>query len=157
DTTTSKNPLVIRYPLSNSSIKIILRYYIDKGECKIPNSTGSFTLLRQAVKEKFDKLEKTEINDINFEYFQGNVKKGEIVENEFHFNTLVDNIQLNDKNERIINYLKVQIKGKKVYGDWEVAKIYDDLFTSSETIGKFEIGDLPELSPSLDRDELKSF
>ncbi|CAI2201886.1 1487_t:CDS:2, partial [Funneliformis geosporum] len=133
---------------------------IRAGECKIPNSTGSFTLLRQAVKEKFDKLEKTEINDINFEYFQGNVKKGEIVENEFHFNTLVDNIQLNDKNERIINYLRVQIKGKKAYGDWklwEVATIYDNFFTSSETIGQFEIGDLPELSPSLDRDELKSF
>lgn len=95
------------------AVNVNLRYYIYKDECQIPHSSGSFILLRQAVKEKFDRLEKTEINDLYFEYFQGNSKKGKIVENEFHFNTLVDNIEPYNKKERIANYLKVQIKGKR--------------------------------------------
>ena len=115
------------------------KFYLSKGECKIPHSSGSFALLRQFVKQTFDRLEKTKIDDLYFEHFQGNIKKGEIVENEFHFNVLVDNIEPNNKKERIINYLKVQIKGKKAYCDLkmkEVAKIYDDVFTSSEGISK---------------------
>jgi hypothetical protein len=53
-----------------------LRLILNKDKCEIPHSSGSFTLLQQAVKEKFDRLEKTEINDIHFEYFQSNAKKG---------------------------------------------------------------------------------
>jgi len=47
-------------------------------------------------------------------------RKREMIENEFHFNTLVDNIQPNDKKERIINDLRVQIRGQKAYGDWKI-------------------------------------
>ncbi|CAB5180814.1 unnamed protein product [Rhizophagus irregularis] len=138
DSSTSKDPLVICYCCwSRAVIKVNLRFYLNKDECKIPHSSSSFTLLRQAIKEKFEKLEKTEITDLYFEYFHGNSKKREIVENEFHFNMLVNNIQLNNKQEHTINYLKVQVKGKKVYGNWkikEVAKIYNDAFTSVETL-----------------------
>ncbi|PKC07215.1 hypothetical protein RhiirA5_418502 [Rhizophagus irregularis] len=116
DSSTSKDPLVICYCCwSRAVIKVNLRFYLNKDECKIPHSSSSFTLLRQAIKEKFEKLEKTEITDLYFEYFHGNSKKREIVENEFHFNMLVNNIQLNNKQEHTINYLKVQVKGKKVY------------------------------------------
>ncbi|GBC43886.2 hypothetical protein GLOIN_2v1869411 [Rhizophagus irregularis DAOM 181602=DAOM 197198] len=98
DSSTSKDPLVICYCCWSRALN------------------SSFTLLRQAIKEKFEKLEKTEITDLYFEYFHGNSKKREIVENEFHFNMLVNNIQLNNKQEHTINYLKVQVKGKKAYG-----------------------------------------
>ncbi|CAB4432496.1 unnamed protein product [Rhizophagus irregularis] len=73
---------------------------------------------------------------------------------------LVNNIQLNNKQECIINYLKVQVKGKKVYGDWkikEVAKIYNDAFTSIETLHRFKIDTLPEASPLLESNELEDF
>jgi hypothetical protein len=69
---------------------------------------------------------------------------------------LIDNIEPNNKKERIINYLKVQVKGKNAYGDWkikEVAKIYNDEFTSVETIHKFKIDTLPELSPPLESND----
>ena len=38
-----------------------LRFYFSKSECKIPHSSGSLTLLRKAIKERFDKLEKIEL------------------------------------------------------------------------------------------------
>ena len=38
-----------------------------------------------------------------------------------------------------------------------MAKIYDDVFTSSEAINKFNLDDLPELSPAFDPNELDNF
>jgi hypothetical protein len=36
-----------------------------------------------------------------------------MIKNRFHFNILVNNIKLNNKKECTINYLKVQVKGKR--------------------------------------------
>src|SRR2546421_719313 len=96
----SKFAFPFSFPVVSSTnvffaVNVSLRYYLYKDECQLPHSSGSFTLLRQTVKEKFNRLEKTKINDLYFEYFEGNSKKGKLVENEFYFNMLVNNIEPN--------------------------------------------------------------
>ena len=134
-----------------------LRFYHTTAECEIPHSSGSLSLLRDAVKAEFDRLEKISTNDLYFEYTQGKLKKK--IDSEFHFNIIVNNTKPNDQNERILD-LKVQIKGQKAYEEWkmsEVAKLYNDAFKSSETMAKFSIDDLPESSPPLTSGDLESF
>ncbi|CAG8511274.1 501_t:CDS:2 [Ambispora leptoticha] len=161
---TNSTELLVRYPLSDLSIKVNCRFTankcVNKGECCIPHSSGSFSLLQECVKTEFnEKLENIPTKNLYFEYYEDKILK-EQVKNEFHFNSLVNKIKRNDENELIINYFKVQVKDQKPYGDWkmkEISRIYDHAFESSEMIDKFRIEDLPELSAHFSNEELQCF
>jgi len=78
------------------------RYIHSKGKCLIPHSSGSLSLLKNAVKSDFEKLATCDI------YFED--KSGKKIENEFNFKALVNRAVPDDYNEIILD-LKVQIQG----------------------------------------------
>jgi len=122
---------------------------------RIPHSSGSWVLLREAVQKKFEELETCDF------YFVVKINsKEETIDNEFQFNSLVVRTDLNDRGDRFLD-LKIQIKGKKAYGDWsfkEVAKeIYNDAFDSIDSMPTLEIEEVFKLDPPLNDDDLKRF
>ncbi|CAG8449284.1 6786_t:CDS:2 [Scutellospora calospora] len=59
------------------------------------------------------------------------------------------------------NDLKIQIKGKKAFGDWTLkevgSEIYKNTFTSMDSMRKLSLEDFPELNPSFSDDEIAYF
>ncbi|CAG8712016.1 9150_t:CDS:2, partial [Dentiscutata erythropus] len=134
---TNSTELLVRYPLSDLSIKVNCRFTankcVNKSECHIPHSSGSFSLLQECVKTKFnEKLENIPTRNLYFEYYEDKNLIEQIM-NEFDLNSLVDKIKQNDESEIIINYFKVQVKDHKPYED------------------------LPELSTHFSNEELQCF
>ncbi|RIB14274.1 hypothetical protein C2G38_2195605 [Gigaspora rosea] len=122
---------------------------------EMPHSSGSWVLLREAVYKRFEKLQTCDF------YFVSKINSEEKkIENEFQFNKLVDRTDSNGHGGRFLD-LKIQIKGKKAYGDWtfkEVSKeIYNDAFDSIESMPIFEIHEIFKLDPPLNDDDLKRF
>ncbi|CAG8608477.1 11745_t:CDS:2 [Diversispora eburnea] len=160
DDTTAKSPLVVRYPISDSSIVVRFRFLQNLSDCRIPHSSGLWELLREEVREKFDRLATTDFIYIVKKNSNALNSSEEEIRNEYQLMNLISQTKPNELNERILN-LKVRIKGKKAFGDWsfkEVAReIYNDNFDSLRTMRKFDIKDLPELSPPISEEEVKYF
>ncbi|CAG8598612.1 8720_t:CDS:2 [Diversispora eburnea] len=142
--TTAKNPLIVRYPLLKENGH-------KPGKTKIPHNTGSLNLLREAVVEKFKKLQ-TE----NFYFFNDGTK--DEIWNNYHFNDLISQTELNG------NYnlkLKVKIEDKKSYSDWELKDAFKDIlqkeYDSLEDIPNFCLNNLPPLDHPFPEVELTNF
>ncbi|RIB25674.1 hypothetical protein C2G38_2138678 [Gigaspora rosea] len=161
--TTDISPLVVRYPFSDTSASlvfptvVIVKYRLlqNSDTYEMPHSSGSWILLREAVHKSFEKLQTCDF------YFVSKINSEEKkFENEFQFNKLMDRTDSNDKGERYLD-LKIQIKGKKAYGDWtlkEVSKeIYNDAFDSIESMPIFEIEKIIKLDPLLNDNNLNRF
>ncbi|PKC62383.1 hypothetical protein RhiirA1_465207 [Rhizophagus irregularis] len=89
DNTSSKNPLVIRYPLSDSS-NIYTKWCTAKFHF--------YLLKREAIAKFKNDLAEIEMGDI---YFEDQNNQG--IESAFHFNTLLNNIDQNGQNQYDLN------------------------------------------------------
>ncbi|CAG8604256.1 4939_t:CDS:2, partial [Ambispora leptoticha] len=141
DSTTAKTPLFVRYPLSNANRK-----------CKIPHTSGSLSLLREEVVKRFKELQTEEF------YFFNDETKDEI-RNEYCFNILISQTELNGNDYNI--KLKVKVGGKKSYSDWELKDVFKEIlrqdYKSLSGIPRFNLNDLLSLEHPFTEDELKSF
>nr|CAG8632193.1 11462_t:CDS:2 [Entrophospora candida] len=119
--TTDENPLVVRYTLSNA------------------DSNGSWVMLKEIVKEKFQNVKTSDF------YFVSKTDSEEKIENEFQFNRLVVRTDQNDRGERLLD-LKVQIKGKKAYGDWTLKEVSRDIYNNEfDSIGSMSTFKVEEI------------
>ncbi|RIB11386.1 hypothetical protein C2G38_2203574 [Gigaspora rosea] len=152
-TTTASKPLVVRYPLSDANIVVNYKFLRSSGEYQMPHTSGSWSLLREAIIERFDKL-LTE----NF-YFVNNETNKEIM-NEYQFNTLLSRTNPDEANDYILD-LKIRIKGKKAYGDWKFRDVFQDVLkqnhTSLDTVPRFNPNELPIINPPMSAQELDLF
>lgn len=86
-------------------------------------------------------------------------KKGEILEDEFQFNSWLSDIPLVEK-KRIIS-LSIQIRGRKAYYDWEFEEVSKQLLHTEykmiEDAPLFDLDVLPELATPLSEAILTSF
>ncbi|CAG8805850.1 21493_t:CDS:2 [Gigaspora margarita] len=141
DNTTAKTPLLVRYPFSNANSK-----------CKIPHTSGSLSLLREEVVKRFKELRTEEF------YFFSDETKDEI-RNEYSFNILVSQTELNNNNYNL--KLKVKVEGKKSYSDWELKDVFKEIlrqdYKSLGDMPRFNFNDLLTLEHPFTENELKSF
>lgn len=165
---TDKDPLVVRYTLSNLSIKVTFKFTVNKGtnkaDCHVEHTSNLFSVLQESVKEEFnEKLDNIPAKNINFEYYDGKVLK-EKIKNEFQMNVLVRNKmkKMQDGDEEvIIDYLKILIKDQKCYSDWKIDEVLTDIYRRETSMPEVEIQhldmdslDLPESCPQLSVEEL---
>ncbi|CAB4424360.1 unnamed protein product [Rhizophagus irregularis] len=149
DNTSSKNPLVVRYPLSDSSIDVKFRHIHKVAHCQIPHSSGSFYLLKREAIAKFkNDLAEIETGDI---YFEDQNNQG--IESAFHFNTLLNNIDQNGQNQYDLD-LKIRIKKRKSYSDWKIGDVLREIYNYKIDVlemvqVEFDMNSLPESSPPL--------
>ncbi|RIB12844.1 hypothetical protein C2G38_2041479 [Gigaspora rosea] len=139
--TTDSCPLIVRYPLSTSSIVVTYKSENRKVKCVLPHSSGSWDLLRKDVIKKFSKLSKfvyTKVGDLYFEISEGNHEENLDIKNEFQFNKLVKQIE-EKKKRRVLPDLIVQIKD------------YDGSFGQT-----FNLDELPKYN-SITEEEMKFF
>ncbi|CAG8621759.1 7222_t:CDS:2 [Ambispora gerdemannii] len=152
DNTTAKAPLVVRYPLSKENVVMNFTYVHKQGKCKIQHTTGSLSSLREAVVERFNELQTGEF------YFFNDETKDEI-RNEYHFNDLVSQTELNSNNYNL--KLKIKVEGKKSYSDWELKDVFKEIlqknYKSLSGMPRFNLNDLPSLEHPFTEDELKGF
>ncbi|CAG8642490.1 9511_t:CDS:2, partial [Ambispora leptoticha] len=81
--------------------------------------SNSWAMLRDAATKKFEHLITSDF------YFVVQDDTAEEIDNEFQFNNLMSRTPRNNFDECILN-LKVQIKGKKSYGDWKIKEVFED-------------------------------
>ncbi|CAG8647348.1 10008_t:CDS:2 [Rhizophagus irregularis] len=149
DNTSSKNPLVICYLLSDLSIDVKFRYIHKVVHCQIPHSSGFFYLLKREAIAKFkNDLAEIETGDIYFED-----QNNQEIESAFHFNTLLNNIDQNGQNQYDLD-LKIQIKKRKVYSDWKIGDVLREIYNYKIDVLKmvqveFDMNSLPKSSPPL--------
>ncbi|CAG8579777.1 6122_t:CDS:2 [Ambispora gerdemannii] len=152
--TSAESPLLVRYPLSSASINVTFKFLHNLGEYRMPHYSNSWALLREAATTKFEHLTTSDF------YFVVQNDSAEEIENEFQFNNLMSRIPRNYLDECILN-LKVQIKGKKTYGDWKIKEVFEDVlhqdFISLNTTPTFNLDYLPALDNPLPREELEFF
>ncbi|CAG8657593.1 25265_t:CDS:2 [Gigaspora rosea] len=152
-TTTALKPLVVRYRISDDCIKY--RFLRNSESFRIPHSSGSWVLIREAVQNRFNNLRNCDF------YFVAKVNSAEEeIINDFQFKSLVARTDSNSQGERFLD-LKIQIKGKKAYGDWtfkEVSnELYNNAFNSIDSMPIFEIEEIFKIDPPLNDDDLKRF
>ncbi|CAB4382743.1 unnamed protein product [Rhizophagus irregularis] len=157
DTTTDENPLVVRYPLSETSIEANLRFVNNRKEvCTIEHTTGSFNKLQIEAKARFETLDECTLSDI---YFECKIDKKEMkIENAYHFNLLVKKFKRLDQDELSLD-LKVLIRNRKSYSDWKLEEVLQDVYHYESGIlesvsNNFNMEDLPQLSPPLNDEVL---
>ncbi|KAF0466809.1 hypothetical protein F8M41_026096 [Gigaspora margarita] len=160
DNTTDTKPLVARYPISDSSIVVNFRFLRNTCKCRIPHSSGAWYLLRKKVKELFDSLSTVKIIFIVTKNSNGQCNLEEKIEDEYSFMNLLTRTRPNESNERILD-LKIQIKGKKAFGDWTLKEvgneIYKNNFNSIDSMQKLNLEEFPELEPSFSSEEIEYF
>ncbi|CAG8772809.1 18533_t:CDS:2 [Dentiscutata erythropus] len=140
---------------------------VDLDQINYENRSLNLDRLTLVLKEEFNELLNIERSDIEFFSLNGHntltpLRSGtlltEIVTTDIA--PLVVRTDSNDHGGRFLD-LKIQIKGKKAYGDWtlkEVSKeIYNDAFDSIESMQIFEIHEIFKLDPPLNDDGLKRF
>ncbi|CAI2194594.1 7473_t:CDS:2 [Funneliformis geosporum] len=150
-TTTAKNPLVARYPISDVNIKVTFMYGQRQGKREIPHTSGSFDRLEALAREIFKDLEEGII------YF---VNDGTEIWNAYNFNTLVKSQTAQDKS--VVLKLKVMIKGKKKYSDWKLKDVFKDIlkkptYNSLSDMPELDMTELPPLDPPFNQNQLTNF
>ncbi|RIB22995.1 hypothetical protein C2G38_922836 [Gigaspora rosea] len=163
DNTTYTKPLVVSYPISDSSIVINFRFLCNTGTCRIPHSSGAWDLLRKKAKELFDSLSTAEIIFVVTENSNGQCNLEEIeerIEDEYLFMNLLTRTRPNESNQRILN-LKIQTKGKKAFEDWTLKEvgneIYKNHFNSIESMQELNLKEFPELDTYFSSEEIEYF
>ncbi|CAG8586142.1 7019_t:CDS:2 [Diversispora eburnea] len=150
DNSTDENPLVVRYPLTNANVVVNYSYRHKHGSTEIPHTSGSLSLLKEVIKEKYEDLETKEFYFLN--------DKTEI-RNEYNFNTAVSQT-LDGKN--CVFKLKVIVKGKKSYSEWDLKDVFKKIlgkpnYEYLSDIPRFNLNRLPSLTPPFTEGEIKKF
>ncbi|GES94168.1 hypothetical protein GLOIN_2v643587 [Rhizophagus clarus] len=144
--TTGTDPLVVRYPLSDSQ-----EIY--------PHNSGLWYLICNEVEKKWETL-----NSGNSQYFfvysQDKKKSEEIeIKNEFALNKVVGKITPSEGSDERAISLSIRIRGKKAYGDWEIGEVLKKFLhqegSSIADVRKFKIDELQDPDPSITREEFK--
>ncbi|CAG8662546.1 10632_t:CDS:1, partial [Diversispora eburnea] len=109
--------------------------------------------LREAVVEKFNELQTGEF------YFYNDETKDEIWD-EYHFNDSV--LQAGLIGNSYYLKLKVKVKGKKSYSDWDLKDVFKEIlgqpyYTSLGDIPRLNFDELPQLKDPFSEDELSQF
>ncbi|CAG8559217.1 10818_t:CDS:2 [Acaulospora colombiana] len=126
DSRTARSPLVVRYPISNSSIVANLSFSSKTNKCEIPHSSGAWFILQNEVMEKFK------------------IDLPRITPNVFNERTLDLNVHIKGR------------KSFGDWTFREVAdEIYNNNFDQLNKIPKFRIEDLPELRPQISEKEIE--
>ncbi|CAG8746820.1 1160_t:CDS:2, partial [Racocetra persica] len=128
--TTDSCPLIVRYLLSTSS-----------------NVIRNFS--------KLSKFENAKVDDLYFEISEGNEEN---LENKFQFNELIDQIEEKEK-RRVLPDLKVQIKNKKPYNEWDIRDVFTNILHQdyNGSLGQaFNLDELPNYN-SITVEEMKFF
>ncbi|CAG8625974.1 9102_t:CDS:2, partial [Diversispora eburnea] len=161
DSTTDTKPLVVRYPISDSSIVVNLRFLRNTCECEIPYSSGAWDLLQKEVKDVFKNIASyLENANIIYSINNNSTGKGKLIKNEFLLMKLLKETKPNESNERCLD-LKIEIEGKKAFGDWKfkevIREIYNNEYTNVDAMPKFLLENLPELSSPIEEEEIECF
>ncbi|CAG8673971.1 120_t:CDS:2 [Dentiscutata erythropus] len=156
--TTASCPLIVRYPLSTSSIIVTYKSENSEVKCQLPHSSGSWDLLRKDVIKNFSKLshfENTKVDDL---YFEISDEENFYIENEFQFNMLVKRIE-EKKKIRVLPDLKVQIKDKRPYNEWDIEDVFKNVlhqYYDGSLDYAFNLDKLPSYN-SITEEEMKFF
>ncbi|POG62186.1 hypothetical protein GLOIN_2v643587 [Rhizophagus irregularis DAOM 181602=DAOM 197198] len=157
--TTDQDPLVVRYPLSDSQVVVRCNLFTSWYKKRFPHNSGLWYLIRHGVETKWENLRNSQYF---FVYSQDNKKsEEEQIMNEFALNNIVANIQPSeDSDEREIS-LSIRVKGKKAYDDWEIGEVLKEfLHQDGSSIGDiptFKMDDLKKPDPEITQVELKLF
>ncbi|CAI2184180.1 9587_t:CDS:2, partial [Funneliformis geosporum] len=155
---TDINPLVIRYPLSSSTV--ILRCNLSNSSVKIirPHTSGLWYLVRSAIEKKFEELRSSSTQYI---FVSNNGTKDQmLIDCEYAFNDIITDVRPNEANKRII-HLSINIPGKKSYFEWKFKDVFRDILKQDhialDTVPRFNPDELPPVKPPIIDDELDLF
>ncbi|CAG8467125.1 5052_t:CDS:2, partial [Funneliformis caledonium] len=157
--TTDTDPLVVRYPVSDSQVVVRCNLSTSWYKERFPHSSGLWYLIRHKAEKKWETLS-SDNSQYFFVYSQDRKKsEEEEIENEFALNKIVKKIQPpENSDERAIN-LTIRVEGKKAYGDWEIGEVLKKLLhQDGSSIGDvltFKIDELKKPNPKIADEELK--
>ncbi|RIA79652.1 hypothetical protein C1645_810716 [Glomus cerebriforme] len=144
-TTTDENPLVVRYLISGVNIKVILMNGHKHGNCEIPHTSGSFSLLKDHVKKNFENFENLGEEMIYF------VHNGMEIWNAYNFNTVVMSQDVKNAQgvKNILLKLTIKVKGKKIYSKWRLKDAFKEILhrPDYETLEDLPILEMETLLP----------
>ncbi|RIB20845.1 hypothetical protein C2G38_2178271 [Gigaspora rosea] len=140
--TTSKKPLILRYPFSDNSVSIRINLGRSCLVATIPHNSGMWFNSRQRAIDNFDIL-KTDPRP-HFIFFNNDTQT-EII-NEYEFNEMVEQISPKNKVRQV--YVTVRVEGMKAYSEWNLSEItrtlFGEMWDSIDAIPKFDKNELPK-------------
>ncbi|CAI2197633.1 12340_t:CDS:2, partial [Funneliformis geosporum] len=160
--TTASDPLVVRYPLSDSQVVVRCSLSTSWYKERLPHNSGLWYLIRYEAETKWETLSSG--NSQYFFVYSKDKKKSEeeVIKNEFSLNNIVAKIKPSEGSDEREISLSIRVKGKKAYGDWEIGEVLKKFLhqdgSSICEVREFKIDDeFQKLKPEINAEELKLF
>ncbi|CAG8832265.1 10939_t:CDS:2, partial [Cetraspora pellucida] len=152
--TTDIAPLVVRYPLSTSTVIVRCNLSTSWFKSSFPHTSGLWYLVRNVAESKFQTLR---LDTVQYSFIHNEKNSKQQIENEFQFNEIIADIQPNEKGKREVN-ISIQVTGRKAYGDWEIGEALNEFLhqrgSTMFDIRSFSIDDLPRSNPPISEEAI---
>ncbi|CAG8836031.1 23970_t:CDS:2, partial [Racocetra persica] len=149
--TTDTAPLVVRYPLSTSTVIVRCNLSTSWFKSSFPHTSGLWYLVRNVAESKFQTLR---LDTVQYSFIHNENNNKQQIENEFQFNEI---IAPNEKGKREVN-ISIQVTGRKAYGDWEIGEALNEFLhqrgSTMFDIRSFSIDDLPRSNPPISEEAI---
>ncbi|CAG8716486.1 424_t:CDS:2, partial [Gigaspora rosea] len=154
ESTTATAPLVVRYPLSTSTVIVRCNFSTSWFKSSFSHNSGLWYLIRNVAESKFRTLRLDTIQ-YSFIYNENNSKLQ--IENELQFNEVIADITPNEKGKREVS-ISIQVTGRKAYGDWEIGEALNEFLhqrgSTMFDIRSFSMDDLPRPNPPIPKEAI---
>ncbi|CAG8776810.1 9821_t:CDS:2, partial [Gigaspora rosea] len=152
--TTDIAPLVVRYPLSTSTVIVRCNLSTSWFKSSFPHTSGLWYLVRNVAESKFQTLR---LDTVQYSFIHNENNSKQQIENEFQFNKMITKIKPNCEDEREVS-ISIQVTGRKAYGDWEIGEALNEFLHQSGStmfdIRSFSIDDLPRSNPPISEEAI---
>ncbi|CAG8719228.1 8824_t:CDS:2 [Racocetra persica] len=152
--TSDTEPLVVRYPLSTSTVIVRCNFSTSWFKSSFSHTSGLWYLVRNVAESKFQTLR---LDKVQYSFIYNEINGKLQIENEFQFNKMISNIEPNCKDEREVS-ISIQVTGRKAYGDWEIGEALNEFLHQKGStmfdIRSFNIDDLPRPNPPISEETI---
>lgn len=122
ESTTDIAPLVVRYPLSTSTVIIRCNLSTSWFKSSFSHTSGLWYLVRNVATLKFQTLR---LDTVRYSFIYNENNSRLQIENEFQFNKMISTIKPNCEDEREVS-ISIQVTGRKAYNDWEIGEALNE-------------------------------
>ncbi|KAF0441364.1 hypothetical protein F8M41_003834 [Gigaspora margarita] len=149
ESTTDIAPLVVRYPLSTSTVIIRCNLSTSWFKSSFSHTSGLWYLVRNVATLKFQTLR---LDTVRYSFIYNENNSRLQIENEFQFNKMISTIKPNCEDEREVS-ISIQVTGRKAYNDWEIGEALNEFLHQKGStmfdIRSFSIDELLRPNPPI--------